>query len=45
MLPVRLPMKGMAEMRSGGLLPTGDAVLGRQTFAEWLAEQRPAAVA
>lgn len=44
-LAVRLPMKGMAEMRAGGMLPTGDAVLGRQTFAEWLAEQRPDAAA
>jgi hypothetical protein len=35
-VPVRLPGEVGRAMRDGGLLPTGDASTGRQTFDEWL---------
>ncbi|GGR31339.1 SDR family oxidoreductase [Agromyces mediolanus] len=38
-LPVSLPIRGMGEMRRGAALPGPDAELGRQTFAEWLADR------
>lgn len=36
-LRVSLPMRGMAEMRRGAVLPGPGAVIGRQSFDEWLA--------
>lgn len=39
---VSLPGPQMKGMRAGLALPSADAVLGRQTFTEWLAERRPA---
>jgi uncharacterized protein YbjT (DUF2867 family) len=35
-VPVRVPGRVGREMRDGGLLPSGDAATGRQTFDEWL---------
>ncbi|MRG60193.1 NAD(P)H-binding protein [Agromyces sp. CFH 90414] len=35
-VPVSLPITGMAEMRQGAALPGPGATLGRQTFDEWL---------
>lgn len=37
---ISIPGKQMRGMREGLALPGPDAVLGRQTFAEWLAEHR-----
>ncbi|GAA1778886.1 SDR family oxidoreductase [Agromyces lapidis] len=36
-LPIALPFKGMSEMRHGAVLPGPEAMLGRQSFDEWLA--------
>lgn len=36
----RIPSRQMKGMRAGRVLPGPDAVLGRQTFAEWLEEDR-----
>jgi hypothetical protein len=36
-VPVRMPGKAGAAMRSGALTPTGDGPRGRVTFDEWLA--------
>ena len=38
-LTVSLPMKQFAAMRRGETLPGPDAILGRQTFDEWVAER------
>ncbi|MFF2272259.1 SDR family oxidoreductase [Agromyces sp. NPDC058136] len=40
---VAMPMRGMREMRRGAALPGPDAVLGVQTFDEWLSEREPQA--
>lgn len=42
-IPVSLPGDFGRAQRDGSLLPGPDAVLGTQTFAEWLATQRAAA--
>lgn len=42
-IPVSLPNKQLAAMRRGETLPGPDAMLGRQTFDEWVAEQATAA--
>lgn len=44
-LSLRLPGAGFVAMRSGSLLPGPDAMLGTQTYAEWLTEraQQPSA--
>ena len=41
-VPVSLPGAFGKAQRDGSLLPGPDAVLGTQTFAEWLALQRAA---
>jgi uncharacterized protein YbjT (DUF2867 family) len=39
-LPVRIPGAVGRAMAGGGVLPTGDAMLGKQRFEEWLADSR-----
>ena len=38
-VPVRLPGRAGAAMRSGALVPAGDGPRGRVTFDDWLAEE------
>lgn len=42
-IPVSLPIKQFGAMKRGETLPGPDAILGRQTFDEWVAEQASSA--
>lgn len=41
-VPISLPMKQFAAMHRGDTMPGPDAILGRQSFAEWVHEQASA---
>jgi uncharacterized protein YbjT (DUF2867 family) len=42
MIPMRLPGAAGKAMAAGGLLPIEPGSVGKQTFAEWLLDARPA---